>query len=185
VITALAAAALLAGPPPTDAHPVVVGDRRLSRGFLRHWADIAQRSQEGMPRARARGLAAGLLISSRWVAGEASERGIVVTREEVDRALRKQREKTFPRRRDYREFLRESGQTGADVRFRVRIDLQSDRLRAAATEGATTPQEQLERLDAFVIALHAKWRARTACRRPWIIDVCGTTSPRRTASSPG
>ncbi len=186
MITALAAAALLAGPPqavePTDKHPIVVGDRRMSRGFLRHWADIARHL--GADPKSARPVAAGLLITLRWVAGEAAERGVVVTREEVDREFIKQRDEAFPRRRDYRKFLRESGQTTADVRFRVRIDLHSDRLRELATEGAATPQEQQERLDAFVLAFRAKWRARTACRRPWVSEDCGATSPGRTRRAP-
>jgi hypothetical protein len=188
VITALLAAALIAGPPPavepTDTHPIVVGERRISRGWLRHWADIAQRSGGG-DRKTARIQAADLLISSRWIRSEAAELDLVVPAEEVERSFRQQRRKTFPRRRDYRRFLRESGQTRSDVLFRVRIDLQSDRIREHVTAGAATPKEQLERLDAFVLAFRTKWRARTACRRPWINEVdCGTTSPGRTRRAP-
>lgn len=188
MIAALAAAALFAGPPPavepTELHPIVVSDRRISRGWLRHWADIAQRT--GGDRKTARVQAADLLISSRWIRSEAVELGVVVPEEEVERSFRQQRRKTFPRRRDYRRFLRESGQTRSDVLFRVRIDRQSDRIREHVTAGATTPEEQLERLDAFVTAFRTKWRARTACRRPWINEFdCGATSPGRSASAPG
>jgi hypothetical protein len=183
VIAAALAAALIAGPPPTDAHPIVVGDRTLSRGFLRHWADIAQRA--GSDRESARLQAAGLLIRFRWVAGEAAERGVVVTREEVDRSFRKQRDEVFPRRRDYLKFLRESGQSTYDVRYRVRVDLMSDALRELVTEGAVTPQEQQAALDAFVAAFIAKWRPLTTCRAPWINEFdCGATSPGRTRRSP-
>ena len=39
-----------------------------------------------------------MLISHRWISGEAAERGIVVTPAEVRRALREQRDQSFPRR---------------------------------------------------------------------------------------
>jgi hypothetical protein len=183
VIATLLAAALLA-PSPTESHPVVVGETRLSRGHLRHWADIAQRAG-GYDRAAARGQAAMLLIANRWVMGEAAERGIVVTRAQVDRVFRELRDENFPRRRDYRAFLRRIGQRPADIRFRVRVQLHSDALRESVTAGATTPEAQQERLDAFIPGFHAKWRARTACRAPWISELdCGTTSPGRTRRSP-
>jgi hypothetical protein len=183
VIAALAAAALVAGPAPADVaeptakHPIVVSDERISRGWLRHWTDIAARSGGDPHRARVRRQAAGYLISSRWIIGEATERGVVVTRAETTRAFRSQRDDAFPRRRDYRRFLRESGQTTTDIRIRVRIDLFSDKLRALATAGAGTPEEQQAQLDEFVVAFHQKWRARTACRPPWVTELdCGATS---------
>jgi hypothetical protein len=170
VITALVAAAALVGPVgPTPEHPIVIGAERISRGTLRHWADIAQRSAGGGPRAAFREQAAELVIGYRWIRGEAVERGIVVTRSEVTRTFRRQRDETFPRRRDFRRYLRRTGQSIADIRFRVRSTLLSDKLRELATEGATTPAQQQEQLDAFVRDYHAKWRARTACRPPWVV----------------
>jgi hypothetical protein len=177
-----AVAAFVAGPPPevvepTPGHPIVVGDRRISRGFLRHWADIASIASGGGDREGARLQAAGLLISMRWVVGEAAERGVVVTRAETTREVRVLRDDAFPRRRDYRRFLRRSGQTAADIRLRVRMGLFSDKLRALATAGAATPEEQQAQLDEFVVAFHQKWRARTACRPPWVTELdCGATS---------
>jgi hypothetical protein len=182
-----AVAAALAGPAPaaeavapTPAHPIVVGDERISRGWLRHWTDVVIRSGSS-DREEARFQAAGLLISFRWVVNEAAERGVVVTRAETTRAFRSQRDAAFPRRRDYRRFLRDSGQTPTDIRARVRIDLFSQKLRALATAGAVSPEEQQAKLDEFVHAFNRKWRARTACRRPWINRFsCGErVGPRR------
>ena len=185
MIAALVAAALFAEPSPTEQHPIVVGEERISRGWLRHWADVAQRAGGGDDRPGAQYQAAALLTRNRWIKGEAAERGVVVTREDVDRSFREQRVKTFPHRSDYRRFLRESGQTTRDIRGRVRVQLLSDALRELATAGATTPEEQQNRLDAFVREFHRKWRARTACRAPWISESdCGTTSPGRTRRAP-
>jgi hypothetical protein len=167
------AAALAGGAPqadavaPTQRHPIVVGDERISRGWLRHWADVVMRSG-GSDREDARFQAAGLLISFRWIVNEAAERGIVVTRAETSRAFRSQRDAAFPRRRDYRRFLRDSGQTPTDVRARVRIDLFAQKLRETATAGAVSPEEQQAMLDEFVQEFRRKWRRRTACHRPWV-----------------
>ena len=87
---------------------------------------------------------------------------------EVEQTFREQREEAFPNARAFRRYLRRSGQTSADVRLRVRTDLLTQRLRDLAVEGATTPAEERERLDAFVAAFRRKWRARTVCRAPWV-----------------
>jgi hypothetical protein len=103
----------------------------------------------------------------------------------VRQSLREQRAQAFPRRRAYRRFLRRSGQTRANLLSRVESDLLSSRLREQATAGASTPEEQQDRLDAFVQAFRAKWRARTACRPPWVNEFdCQPTARSRGDSTP-
>ncbi len=181
-LAALAAVtvALAAGQPPaeplepTAKAPIVIHGSSISRGWLRHWADVAQLSLGGASRARARPLAAESLISARWIRGEAAERGIAISRADVDRDFREQRDASFPRRREFRRFLRDSGQTVADIKWSVKTSLLTDRLRHAVTEGAFTRREERERLDAFVAEFSRKWRARTACRAPWVSESeCG------------
>lgn len=70
-----------------------------------------------------------LLISFRWIRGEAAERGITVTPAEVRAQFREQKRASFPKRRDYVRFLRESGQKEADILFRVELDILSNRIR--------------------------------------------------------
>jgi len=41
------------------------------------------------------------------------------------------------------------------VRFRIRVDLLTNRLRELVTAGAASPQEEQARLDAFVVAFRA------------------------------
>ena len=119
-----------------------------------------------------------MLISNRWIRGEAAERGIEVNRGEVTRAFRRQRRASFPRRRDFRMFLRDSGQTVGDIRSRVQIDLLSTRIRRQVTDDAATPEEEQERLDEFVREFRRKWRARTVCREPWVAPACGNQASR-------
>jgi hypothetical protein len=179
VIAALAAAALIAGPAPTEMHPIVVGEERISRGWLRHWTDIAAREEPG-PRDRWRREAASYLIGGHWIRGEAAERGVAAPRDEVTRALRK----AFPRTREQRRFLRESGMTASDLRFSAKTELLSDKLRALVTAGIEDPEAQQDALQGFIAAYYGKWTERTACRRPWTSSECGTTNPGRTRRSP-
>ena len=173
-----AATAALAGgqPPPapvepTPRHPIVVGDKTISRGWLRHWTDIAARSAgDHRHRPGYRAMAAQLLISNRWIRSEALERGIFVSRAQVNRSLRRQRRQSFATRRDYRKFLRTSGQTPTDIRLRVRVDMLSNRIRRQVTRGAATPREEQRWLDEFVLEFRRKWSARTACLPPWFVE---------------
>ena len=86
-----------------------------------------------------------------------------MTRPQVRRSFRSQRDSTFPTRRDYRQFLRDSGQTQADLLARVRIELLSGRLRRRAVGDATDPAEQQRRIEAFVADWRARWRSVTLC----------------------
>jgi hypothetical protein len=181
IVAALGAvAALAAGQPPatepTARAPIVVGDKPISRGFLRHWMEIARRS--GAPRRALREQVADLLIANHWVRGEAAERGIEVNRGEVTRAFRRQRRQVFRSRSDFRKFLRDSGQTVGDIRYRVQVDMLSTRIRREVTAGATTPAEAQALLDEFVVEFRRKWRARTVCREPWVTPDCGGKAAR-------
>jgi hypothetical protein len=178
ILAALGAvAALAAGQPPADEPltptaraPIVVANQPISRGHLRHWMEIARRAGT---RRGVREQVAQLLIGGRWIRYEAAERGIELNRGEVTREYRRQRRQSFPRRRDLRKFLRDSGQTVRDIRYRVQVDMLSNRIRDQVTRGAATPEEEQARLDEFVVEFRRKWRARTGCREPWVTPDCG------------
>lgn len=76
-----------------------------------------------------------LLISFKWIEGEAALRGLTVTDAEVTREYEKLKRQSFPDEADFQEFLRTSGQAVADVQGRVRLDLLSDKLRAQVVAG--------------------------------------------------
>jgi foldase protein PrsA len=62
-----------------------------------------------------------LLISQRWIAGEADELGVSVSDGEVEKSFDEQRKRSFPKDADYRKWLEQSGQTEEDIRARVRF----------------------------------------------------------------
>ena len=76
-----------------------------------------------------------LLISSRWLEGEASDRGISVSEAEVEKAFDLQRKQSFPKDGAFERFLRSSGQTEQDVLLRVRLDLLSTKVQQHASRG--------------------------------------------------
>jgi hypothetical protein len=143
--------------------PISVAGETIALTEIRRWARIAARFVgSGAPGLPELGQAAELLVSWRWIEGEAQLAGIRVSDRRVRRELREQVDQSFPSRRALRRFVRETGQTLADIRFRVRLDLLSNRLRDRVLDGID-PEEQMARLDAFVLEFRTRWKAQTLC----------------------
>jgi hypothetical protein len=146
------------------AEPISVAGETIALSEIRRWARIAARAGgSGPPGLPELGQAADLLVSQRWIEAEAHATGIRVSDRRVRRELREQADASFPSLRALGRFLRQTGQTLADIRFRVRLDLLSNRLRNRVLEGIDDPEEQMARLDAFVLDFSTRWKAQTLC----------------------
>jgi foldase protein PrsA len=77
----------------------------------------------------------GLLVSYKWIEGEAKAEGITVTPAEVQKSFDTQKKQNFPKDADYQKFLKTSGQTNDDIMLRVRLDLLSQKIRDKAIKG--------------------------------------------------
>jgi foldase protein PrsA len=77
-----------------------------------------------------------LLIQNEWVTGEAEAKDIKVSDAEVKKKFEEQKKQSFPKEKDYQEFLKTSGFTEEDVLFRVRLETLSEKVREKATKGA-------------------------------------------------
>lgn len=77
-----------------------------------------------------------LLISFKWIDGEAKAQGVKVTDAEVKKAFDQQRKSSFPKDADYQAFLKQSGQTEDDILMRVELDLLSNKIREKVTKDA-------------------------------------------------
>jgi len=108
---------------------------------------------------QARAIGVGVATAAVSIFGEARERGIQVSRREVDRELARSRRAAFPTERAFKRFLRQTGQTIADLRFRTRIDLVTKKLQAVIDPGEFA----------------SKWRARTLCAPGFTVPECGGT----------
>ncbi len=76
-----------------------------------------------------------LLVTFRWIDGEAKDLGVKVSDAEVKKSTAQQVKQGFKTDADYRKFLKTSGQTADDVRQRIRLGLLSDKIRNKVTKG--------------------------------------------------
>jgi foldase protein PrsA len=61
--------------------------------------------------------------------------GVKVSDAEVKKSFDKQRKQAFPKDADFQKFLKDSGQTEADILKRVRLDALSNKIREKVTKG--------------------------------------------------
>ena len=76
-----------------------------------------------------------LLISFEWLQGEAEEQGIKVTDADVKKSFEEQKKQSFPKPADYEKFLKDSGQSEADIMLQVKADLLASKIRDKVVKG--------------------------------------------------
>jgi foldase protein PrsA len=79
-----------------------------------------------------------LLITFQWLEGEAEEQGIEVSDAEVKKSFEQQKKQSFPKDADYQKFLKDSGQSEADVLLQVKADLLATKIRDKVVKGKDT-----------------------------------------------
>jgi foldase protein PrsA len=77
------------------------------------------------------------LVSSDWIVGEAKERGISASSQEIQKQFEQTKKQSFPNDKAYQRFLETSGQTVQDLLFRVRLDVLSNKIREDVTKGTS------------------------------------------------
>jgi hypothetical protein len=152
-----------------------VGARSITGATFAHWADIARRSAGKHPpsAAEVKNEVMGFLISSDWVLGEAADLNIDVTEAKVRHTFNHIRDEQFPKRREFGVFLRKSGQTVADLLFRVRLNLLSTAIQRHVLAGHRGAKSRQRALGGFVQEFKLKWTAQTSCEPGYVISDCG------------
>ena len=79
-----------------------------------------------------------LLISFQWLQKEAADQKITVTDAEVKKSFDQQRKQSFPKDADYQKFLKDSGQSEADILLQVKADLLASKIRDKVVKGKDT-----------------------------------------------
>src|SRR4051812_12548375 len=97
-----------------------------------------------------------LLISFRWIQGEADEMKLSVKDDEVKKAFSEQKKQSFPKEADYQKFLKTSGQSEQDILQRIKLDLLSNKIRDKIVKG----KDQVS--DAAIADFYNKNKARFA-----------------------
>jgi foldase protein PrsA len=83
-----------------------------------------------------------LLISFKWIQGEADAMKVKVTDAEVKKSFAEQKKQSFPKEDDYKKFIAQSGQTEADILQRVKLDLLSNKIRDKVVKGKDTVSDK-------------------------------------------
>ena len=76
-----------------------------------------------------------LLISFKWIEGEATRQKVKVSDAEIKKSFDTQRKEAFPKDADFKKFLKDSSQTQDDILMRVRLDALSNKIRDKITKG--------------------------------------------------
>lgn len=99
-----------------------------------------------------RNQAENFLIQSIWLQGEAKDRNIQVTDAAVEKRFEQVKKQNFPKAKDFSKFLKDSGQTLADLKLQVKLDVISTKIKTQVTKGADKVSQ------AKVAAFYAKNR---------------------------
>lgn len=172
-----------------------VASHRIDRGKFAHWERIALALQASEKHKTAsaevsshltikhrhpgsKGIAIreevmGFLLSSYWVVGEAEALKIEIPQNTVLQQFEKIRREQFPKRGEFKSFLRRSGQSVGDLLFRVRLNLLSAEIQKHVLAGESGASEKEQALREFVTSFEARWRAQTFCRRAFAVPDCG------------
>jgi hypothetical protein len=171
---------------PTSAEPapeeilVCVGSESITGATYSHWATIARRTEGQAPdkdlppsTAQTRTEALQFLITSDWVLGEARDLHIAVSAAQLKRQFDRVKAQQFRTRAEFEAFLRSSGQTVADLLFRVQLNVLSQRIQrhVSAVHGGTRAKQRA--LSRFVEAFKSKWLAQTYCAPEYAVQDCG------------
>ena len=83
------------------------------------------------------------LVSSEWLLQETAKRKITASDEEVKKSFEQQKKQSFPKQKDYTKFLETSGQTEADLLYRVKLSVLTNKLQQAIIkdQGKVTDQQ--------------------------------------------
>ena len=100
-----------------------------------HWNTVVRKLSPGIKPDDARNQALQVLVSFRWVDGEAERLGVKVSDADVKKSFAEQKQQAFPKEADYEKFLKDTTQTEADIVARVRVDLLGQKIQEQVVKG--------------------------------------------------
>jgi hypothetical protein len=130
-----------------------VSDRMIRADCRQLFADLSRQ-------------ALGYLIKAQWYERQAQADHIVLTYAQVRRALEVDKRRQFKTATQFRQFLRRTRQTTADVRFRVRVNLV---YKALLTSEHLTPR-------ALEAEVAGRFKTKTKCARYYVMSDCAAAS---------
>jgi hypothetical protein len=189
-IAAPGAGAAPTGLPPVDSTApapeqlvACIGPTPIAGASYVHWLTVAERSSGGLHAKGERVPSATdlrdevleFLITADWLESEAKALGIHVSTALVKREFDRIRAQQFPKRSEFEALLRESGQSVADLLFRVEQTLLSRRILAHVWAGHHSERSRQRAAAVFIKAFRARWQAQTYCASGFVVKDCGRT----------
>ncbi len=159
---------------------VCVAGQAITGATYSHWVAVANdeersssKGQHATSATEPRTEVLGFLISSEWVRGEAAELGVTVSAAQVRREFDHIRKEQFQKRGEFEKFLKDSGQTVADLLYRVELNLLSQQIQKHVVAGHHSVASKQHALSRFVKSFKAKWQAQTYCAAEYDVKDCG------------
>jgi hypothetical protein len=112
-------------------------------------------------------------VTSDWMLGEATDLNIHVSEAEVRHTFDHIRAEQFPKQREFKAFLKQSGQVIAGSCVPCTLNLLANRIQRhvlAGHHGGRSGQRALKR---FVHDFKLKWTAQTYCDPRYAMQDCG------------
>jgi hypothetical protein len=141
-----------------------LGGRRVEIGRLRKASSLSERSDQ-----------AGHTVPDllRLGARRSSRSEHPRAEGEVRHTFAHVRNQQFPKKKEFKAWLKQSGQTVADLLFRVRLNLASTRIQKHVLAGHHGAHSQQRALKRFVHDFKLKWEAQTYCDPAYTVTDCG------------
>jgi phosphatidylethanolamine-binding protein (PEBP) family uncharacterized protein len=140
----------------------------IPKASYQHWLSVEQAlGAAGSPSH----LALGFLITSEWMLGEASARGIGVSEAEVKQRLAELERKSFPKSGSLQKFLAKAHESEADLLARIKVELLASRIAAKISAGKSSAQ-RTALLTAFQKNFQAHWKGLTSCNKGYVMEDC-------------
>jgi foldase protein PrsA len=117
----------------------------IEKADFTYYLNVATK-QSGQPktaqdRRRLRNQVMQLLVSYRWIEGEAEVQHVTAPDQEVRKSFEEQKKQSFPKDADFQKFLKTSGQTEPQLIKRVKLEMLSNRIRDKVVKGKDTVSE--------------------------------------------
>ncbi len=85
------------------------------------------------------------LILAEWVKGEAADRGITVTQQDIDSELQRIKDQSFSSEKEFQKFVEQNKFSEADVQEQVELTLLRDRLEQAVVSKPTVSDDEIKK----------------------------------------
>jgi len=85
------------------------------------------------------------LILAKWVKGEAADRGITISQEDIDAKLKQIKEQSFSSEKEFQQFVKQNHFSPDDIQEQVELTLLRDRLEQAVVAKPTISADEIKK----------------------------------------